>query len=117
MAIGRNMNGAAIGENPGQLIVSHAWPMTDRAGIHVHERRSRSRIESDATALKTQPNLAEFFELHAGDVEIHRLAIDVLAELSDTARSRTQHCVSFRRAIAANDVNRLRRADFAIDLP
>ena len=88
LAVRRNMHGAAIRENLDQLIVRHARPVPDGAGVHVHEGRAGGRIETDAAALQPKTNLADLLERHAGNEEVHRLAIDVLAELRDAIRAR-----------------------------
>ena len=111
------MHGAAVGEHFGQLVVGHARPVPDRAGIHVHERRAGGRIEADAAALQAQSHFAQFFQIDAGNGEIHRLAGDVIAVLGDAARAGAQHGVGAGRAIAADHFDRLFAADVAIGEP
>ncbi len=46
------MYGATIGKHFYQLIMRHARPVANGAGIHVHERRARGRIKTDTTTLQ-----------------------------------------------------------------
>ena len=85
------MDGAAIGEYPGQLIMRHARPVTDAAGIEMNERRSRGRIETDAATLQAKPGGADLLERNFGDIEVHRVAEHVLAEAGDAGRSAAKH--------------------------
>ena len=81
------MHGAAVREDPGQLIVGHARPVPDVAGIEMDEGRSRGRIEADAAALQPQPGKADLLQRHVRDVEIHRVAQHVLAEAGHARKS------------------------------
>ena len=60
MAVGRNMHRAAVGKDLDQLIVRHARPVADRAGIEMDEGRAGGRIEADAAALQPQADVAHF---------------------------------------------------------
>src|SRR5215475_1296956 len=88
------MDGAAIREDLGQLIVRHPRPVPDGSGVHVDERRAGSRVETHAAALQPKTDFANFLERHARNEEIHRLAIDVLAELRDAARTAVLHQIT-----------------------
>ena len=74
------MHRASIREDPGQLILGHARPVTDAAGIEMDERRSRGRIEADAAALLPQSGGADLLQRHVRNVEVHGVAEHVLAE-------------------------------------
>ena len=74
------MHGAAVGEYAGQLIVGHARPVTNAAGIEMDERRSRCRVEPDAAALQAKPGVADLLKRHVRNEEIHGVAEHVLAE-------------------------------------
>ena len=87
------MHGAAVREHPGQLIVGHARPVTDAAGVEMDEGRSRGRIEADAAALQAKPGETDLLERHVRNEEVHRMAEHVLAEC---APRRTER----RRSIA-----------------
>ena len=82
------MHGAAVGEYAGKLIVGHARPVPNAAGVEMDERRSRCRIEPDATALQTEPGEADLLERHVRNDEIHGVAEHVLAEAGDALRER-----------------------------
>ena len=59
------MHGAAVGEHAGQLVVRHARPVPDAAGVEMDERRAGGRIEADAAALQAKPGGADLLERHA----------------------------------------------------
>ena len=75
------------------------------------DRSRRRRV-----AAASRPRLI-FCSGTPGMIEIHRLAVDVLAELRDAGRARAQHGVGSRRAVSADHLDRLFAADLAIDLP
>ncbi len=74
------MDGAAIREDAGQLIVGHSRPVANAAGIEMDERRSRCRIEPDAATLQAEPGVADLLKRHVRNEEIHGVAEHVLAE-------------------------------------
>ena len=78
-AVGGNMHGAAVGEYPGQLVVVHARPVPDAAGIEMDERRPGGRIEPDAATLQAKPGGADLLERHFRNEEIDGVAEHVLA--------------------------------------
>jgi hypothetical protein len=75
------------------------------------------RIEADAAVLEAHSDGAHPRHVDVRKVEIERLAGHVLAELGDGARAPPQHGVGLGRPIGRNDVDRLARADRAVDLP
>ena len=79
-AVGGDVHGAAVREDAGQLVVGHARPVADAAGIEMDEGRSRGRIEADAAALQAQAGEADLLERHVRNVEVHGVAEHVLAE-------------------------------------
>ena len=83
----------------------------------MHERRAGLRIETDAAALKAQPDLAQLFEPDAGNEEIHGAAENVLAVARDALAVVAEHGVGLRRTVAAHDLDRQRRTRFALHLP
>ena len=74
LAVGRNMDGAAVREHLGELIMRHARPVAHAADVEMHEGRARARIEADAAALQAQARGAQILERHARDEEVDRLA-------------------------------------------
>ena len=116
-AVGRDLHGLAVGEHAHQLLVGHARPHPHAAGIHVDERRAGCRIKADAAARKPQADLAQMFEVNAGNVEIHGAAEHVLAESRHAGRAVAQHGVGLRRTIAAHYPDRRRVAGLALHLP
>ena len=113
------MHGAAVGEDAGELVVGHARPVTDAAGIEVHERRAGGRIEADATALQAEPGKADLLQRHARNEEIHGMAQHVLAEARDAGMggAAAEHGVGGGGAIGGDDLDRLLGIDVAIDFP
>ena len=111
------MHGAAIREDPRELIVGHARPVADAADVEMYERRSGGGVEADAAALQAQSGVADLFEGHAGDEEIHRVALHVLAVARHSRRAAAEHGVGGRRAIGGDDLDRLFAVDVAVDLP
>ena len=99
------MQGLAVGEDLDQLLTAHPRPVPNRAGVHVNE--VGGRIEADATHLSAQADGAELGYRHAGDEEVHRLALHVLAVLGDALRALAQRAIRGWRAIAANDADML----------
>src|SRR5262249_21618007 len=75
------------------------------------------RIKADASALQPQANLADLFKRNARDEEIHRLTVYMLAELCNPAGASAQHRIGFGRAVAADHLDRLSSAGFAISVP
>ena len=74
------MHRASVREYAGQLIVGHARPVTDAAGIEMDERRSRCRVETDAAALQPKAGVTDLLERNVRNEEIHRVAEHMLAE-------------------------------------
>ena len=111
------MYGAAVGEHPGQLIVGHARPVTDAAGIEMDERRSRGRIEADAAALQAKSGGANLLERHIRNVKIHRVAEHVLAETRHAGGAAAEHGVGGGRTVGGDDLDRLLAVDVAVDFP
>src|SRR5207302_2153668 len=74
----------SFGQYLGNLRVRQARPMPHAARIEMYE--SGARVEPDATALGAQPGRTHFIERHAGNEEVDRLALHVLAMLGDPAR-------------------------------
>ena len=117
VAVGGNMHGAAVREYADQLIVGHARPVTDAAGIEMDEGRSRCRIESDAAALQAEPGEADLLKRHVRNVEIHGVAQHVLAEARHARRTAAEHGVGGGGAVGGNDLDRLLAVDVAVDFP
>ena len=111
------MHGAAIREHPGELVVGHARPVPDAAGIEMHERRSGGRIEADAAALQAEPREADLLQRHVGNVEVHRMAEHMLAEACDARGAAAEHGVGGGGAIGGDDLDRLLAVDVAVDFP
>ena len=111
------VDGAAVGKHPGQLIMGHARPVTDAAGIEMNERRSRGRIEADAAALQAKAGGADLLERNSGDEEIHRVAEHVLAVASHAGRTAAEHGIGGGGAVGGDDLDRLLAVDVAVDFP
>jgi hypothetical protein len=111
------MHGAAVGEDARQLVMRHARPVTDAAGVEMHERRAGGRIEADAAALQAQAGKADLFQRHAGNEEVHRVAEHMLAGASDAGRAAAEHGVGGGGAIGGDNLDRRLAVDVAIDLP
>ncbi len=111
------MDGPAVREQLGQLIVGHARPVADAAGIKMDERRSRGRIETDATALQLEAGEADLLKRHVRNEEVHRMAEHMLAEAGHTGRTAAEHGVGGRGTIGGDDLDRLLAVDVAIDFP
>ncbi len=111
------MHGAAVGENPGQLIVGHARPVTNAAGIEMDERRSRGRIKADAAALQPQAGEADLLKRHVRNEEVHRVAEHVLAETRHARGAAAKHRVGGGGAVGGDDLDRLLAVDVAVDFP
>ncbi len=111
------MHGAAVREYPDQLVVGHARPVPDAAGIEMDERRSRSRIEADAAALQPQAGEADLLQRHVRNEEVHGVAEHMLAEARHPGRTAAQHGVGGGRAIGGDDLDRLLAVDVAVDFP
>ena len=65
-AIGRNVDGAAVREHAGELVVGHARPVAHAADVEMDE--IRTRIEADAAALQAKPGDPDRFERYARDM-------------------------------------------------
>ena len=111
------MHGASVREHPCQLVVRHARPVADRAGVEMDEGRARGRIEADTAALQAEACGANVFERYAGNVEIHRVAKHVLAKARHAGRTAAEHGVGGGGAIGGDDIDRLLAVDVAIDFP
>ena len=85
------MDGAAVREHLGELVMRHARPVPHAADVHMHERPAGARIEADAAALQAQARGAQIVELGVRNEEVDRLADSVLAVLRDAARAAAQH--------------------------
>src|SRR5262249_23244117 len=81
--------------------------MAHAGRIQMHERRARAWIKTNSAALRAQPRSAQLIERNAGNVEIDRLALRVLAELGDPAGFLAKRRIGGRRTIAAHDPDRL----------
>ncbi len=115
--VGRDMHGTPVGEHADQLLAGHARPMPHAAGVHVHERRTRSRIKADAATLQAQADDAKLFECNAGNVKVHGVAEHMLAEARDAAAPLPEHGVGFRRTVTAYDLDRRLRSGLPLHLP
>ena len=111
------MHRAAVREYLGQLIVGHARPVADAAGIEMNERRSRGRIEADAAALQFEARVADLLERHVRNEEVHRMAEHVLAGARHTGRAAAEHGVGGRGTVGRDDLDRLLAVDVAVNLP
>ncbi len=111
------MHRTAVREDAHQFLAADARPVAHAADIEMHERRSGSRIETNAAALQAKTDVAQLLQRHAGDEKVHRLAEHVLAELGDAVALPAQHGVGLRRAIAADDVDRLLGSKLALHFP
>ena len=116
-AIGGQVDGTSIREHPGELIVGHARPVTDAAGVEMDEGRSRGRVEADAAALQAEPGGADLLQRHVRDVEVHRVAEHVLAEARHAGRAAAEHGVGGGGAVGGDDLDRLLAVDVAVDFP
>ena len=114
LSVGRDMDGAAVREDAGELVVRHARPVAHAADVHVDEG---ARIEADAAALEPKACDAQLLDRNAGNLEVDRLAEHVLAELGDAARAPAQHRVGGRRAVRRDDVDRLLGLHLARNFP
>ena len=111
------MDGTSIREHPGELILGHARPVTDAAGIEMDEGRSGGRVEADAATLQAEPRGTDLLQRHVRDVEVHRMAEHVLAEAGHTGRAAAQHGVGGGGAVGGDDLDRLLAVDVAVDFP
>src|SRR5262249_52003685 len=91
--------------------------MAHAGRIQMHERRARAWIKTNSAALRAQPRSAQLIERNAGNVEIDRLALRVLAELGDPAGFLAKRRIGGRRTIAAHDPDRLFGPDLPMHLP
>ena len=117
LAVGRNVDRAAVREHFRELIMRHARPVAHAANVEMHERRARARIEADAAALHAKARGAQILELGVRNEEVDRLADGVLAVLRDAARAAAQHRIGRRRAVAAYDMDRTSGTHLAMRLP
>ncbi len=111
------MHGASIREDACQLVVGHARPVADAAGIEMDERRSRGWIEADAAALQAEPGETDLLKRHVRNEEIHGVPEHVLAEAGDAGGTATEHGVGGGGAVGGNDLDRLLAVDVAVDFP
>ena len=118
-SIGGDMDRLAVREHAHELVVRHARPVADVAGVEMHEGRAGGGVETDAAALQAKPGEPDLLKRHAGNEEIHRVAEHVLAEARDAGmrRAAAQHGVGLGRAIGRDDLDRLLGVDVASDLP
>jgi hypothetical protein len=91
--------------------------VTDAADVEMHEGRAGGGVEADAAALQAKTGEADLDERHAGDEEIHRVALHVLAVTRHARRAAAEHGVGGGRAIGGNDLDRLLAVDVAVDFP
>ena len=117
LAVGRKMQRIAVREDADEFLAAHARPGANAADIHVHEGRTRTRIETHAADLHLHADFAQTRQLHAGYVKIHGLAKHMLAFFRDTLGARAQETVGLRRAEGRNDVDVIGRAAAAINFP
>ena len=111
------MNGPSVREHPGELIVGHARPVTDAAGVEMNEGRSRGRVEADAATLQAEAGGADLLQRHVRNVEVHRVAEHVLAEARHAGRAAAEHGVGGGGAVGGDDLDRLLAVDVAVDFP
>src|SRR5215471_6628789 len=107
MAVGRDMNGPAVREDTGELIVGHPRPVSYTAHIKMHKWRPRRRVVAYTAALQTQTGLTQLLQRRTRDVKVHRLAERMLAELRHAAATSAQHGVGGWRAVSTHHVNGL----------
>ena len=117
LAVGGNVQGLAVGEDADELLAGHPRPVAHRTGVHVDEGRAGGRVEADAADLHPEADRPQGRQRHAGDEEIHRLAVHVLAVLGNAPRTAAEHAVGLRRAVAAHDVDVIAGAALAVHLP
>ena len=87
------MHRLAIGEQARQLLARHPRPGADIAGIKMHEGGAGGRIEANAADLLAHTDFPQLLQRHAGEIEVHRLAERMLAELRHAAAAAAQHGV------------------------
>src|SRR5690606_20538565 len=73
LTVRRQVNSIALRENSDEFLAAHAWPCAYAADIKMHERRSRGRIEANATNLKLHSNFTQPAKFHTRDIKVHRL--------------------------------------------
>ena len=117
LAVDRDLHRAAVRKYAGELFAGHARPHANAADVHMHEGRTGLRIEADAAARQAKSDLADLFERDAGDVEVHGAPENMLAVTRHALTAAAQHGVSRRRAVAANDLDRLLGAGLALHFP
>src|SRR5437588_6149771 len=111
------MDRAAVREDAGELVMRHARPVPDAAGVEMHERRAGGRVEADAAALEAQAGEANLLQRHARNVEVHRMPQHMLAEACHTGGAATEHGVGGGGAVGGDDLDRLLAVDVAINFP
>src|SRR5262245_55861448 len=84
-------------------------PGANGADVEVHE--ARARIVADPAGTEGQPCPAELAELTRRQEDVHRLAAQMIAAARDCVPLAQLHLVRDRRAIAADEVIRLVRAE------
>ena len=104
-------------KDPRQLIMAHARPMADTAGIKMNEGRVGCRVIADAATLHPQPDIANGVDGNVRQIKIHRLAEHMLGIFRDRLRPATQHGIGFGRTIPRNNMDRVLRADLPVRLP
>src|ERR1700754_4651147 len=78
--------------------VSPELPVPDVAGIDMDE--VRSGIHAHTTALQPNCRRVQVLQLHIGQADIDRLAVEMHAALGDAAALGIQHRIGLRAAIA-----------------
>src|SRR6202035_3677996 len=103
-------------EDARELVMGHPRPVADVAGIEMHERRSRGRVEADASALQAQASVSDLLKRHIRYVKIHRMAEHVLAEARHAGMggAAAEHGVGLGGAVGGDDLDRLLAVDRAI---
>ncbi len=115
LSVGGDVNGLLVGEHAHELVVGHARPVADAAGVQMDE--IVAGIEADAAALHAQAHHADGGQFHSRHVEVHGLAAHVLALFSHALRAGAQHGIGGRRAIAAQHRDAFLGTHLPIDLP
>ena len=111
------MDGFAIWEEAGQLVMRHAWPVADASGIEMDERREGGWIIANAATLHLQTDFADLGDVGVCEIKIHRLAQHMLRVFGDRLGAAAQHGIGFGRAIGRHNIDRFGRADAALRFP
>ena len=115
LAVAGDVDGLLVREDAHELVVGHARPVPDAAGVEMHE--VAAGIEADAAALHAQAHHADGGQVGARNVEVHGLAAHVLALLGHALGAGAQHGIRRGRAIAAQHRDALLAAHVPVDLP